>query len=268
MQVKWLRRLKLTTGPMMTKDETSKYTITLPDGKTQQFVFPIEAKSVITRPSPGSQAGRRRRVRNIRPRMVGLRQDRQSRRLRRWRQKLGAGGLQEPVLSMALTRFRLPWRWDGGPAVLQSRAVDEFGYVQPSREASAGGTRGQDDLPLQWHHELGCLTGRRVEPCLRVMVAGVAGVAVGCWRCATADPGRSRDSQSRPPASRRGPRRMGHQHCAGRHRPAARQRNAGAGRGRSIVASCQTLPWRARRRKAERRAGWRQGNANRRCQCR
>ena len=37
----------------MTKDETSKYTISLPDGKALQFVFPIEAKSVITRPSPG-----------------------------------------------------------------------------------------------------------------------------------------------------------------------------------------------------------------------
>jgi sulfane dehydrogenase subunit SoxC len=34
---------------------------------------------------------------------------------------------------MALTRFRLPWRWDGGPATLQSRAVDDSGYVQPTR---------------------------------------------------------------------------------------------------------------------------------------
>jgi sulfane dehydrogenase subunit SoxC len=43
----------VTEGPTMTKDETSKYTISLPDGKALQFVFPIEAKSVITRPSPG-----------------------------------------------------------------------------------------------------------------------------------------------------------------------------------------------------------------------
>ena len=42
--------------------------------------------------------------------------------------------LQPPVLSKALTRFRLPWRWNGGPAVLQSRATDETGYVQPTRE--------------------------------------------------------------------------------------------------------------------------------------
>jgi hypothetical protein len=53
MNVKWLRRVKLTEGPTMTKDETSKYTITMPHGKSLQFVFPQEGKSVITRPSPG-----------------------------------------------------------------------------------------------------------------------------------------------------------------------------------------------------------------------
>src|SRR5262249_46223811 len=41
--------------------------------------------------------------------------------------------LQEPVLSKALTRFRMPWRWDGQPVVLQSRAWDEAGNVQPTR---------------------------------------------------------------------------------------------------------------------------------------
>jgi hypothetical protein len=33
--------------------------------------------------------------------------------------------LQEPVLTRALTRFRLPWHWDGQPVVVQSRAIDE-----------------------------------------------------------------------------------------------------------------------------------------------
>ena len=42
--------------------------------------------------------------------------------------------MQPPVLSKALTRFRIPWRWNGLPAVLQSRATDESGYVQPTRE--------------------------------------------------------------------------------------------------------------------------------------
>src|SRR6478752_7320851 len=49
MNVKWLRRIKVTEGPTMTKDETSKYTMLLPDGKSLQFVLPQEAKSVVTR---------------------------------------------------------------------------------------------------------------------------------------------------------------------------------------------------------------------------
>jgi sulfane dehydrogenase subunit SoxC len=132
--VKWLRRIKLTDGPMMTKDETSKYTISLPSGKALQFVFPLEAKSVITRPSPGlrldgagiyeisglawSGYGRITKV------------DVSADGGKSWEPAL----LQEPVLPKALTRFRIPWQWDGGPAVLQSRTVDESGYVQPGRE--------------------------------------------------------------------------------------------------------------------------------------
>jgi len=41
--------------------------------------------------------------------------------------------LQEPRLPKAFTRFALPWRWDGGPAILQSRAWDEAGNSQPLR---------------------------------------------------------------------------------------------------------------------------------------
>src|ERR1700738_4861450 len=52
MNVKWLRRIKLTEGPTMTKDETSKYTVILPSGQALQFVLPQEANSVITHPSP------------------------------------------------------------------------------------------------------------------------------------------------------------------------------------------------------------------------
>jgi sulfane dehydrogenase subunit SoxC len=135
MQVKWLRRLKLVEGPMMTKDETSKYTITMPDGKTQQFVFPIETKSVITRPSPGYQmdgAGIYE-ISGIAWSGYGkiTAVDVSADGGKSW----AAAALQEPVLSKALTRFRLPWRWDGGPAVLQSRATDDQGFVQPGREA-------------------------------------------------------------------------------------------------------------------------------------
>jgi len=135
MNVKWLRRIKVTAGPTMTKDETSKYTILLPNGKSLQFVFPIETKSVITCPSPGLD------LKAAGPYEIsGL----------AWsgygkisRVEVSADGgkswapaaLQEPILPKALTRFRIPWRWDGGPAVLQSRARDASGYVQPTRDA-------------------------------------------------------------------------------------------------------------------------------------
>jgi len=36
----------------------------------------------------------------------------------------------------------MPWRWDGGPAILQSRAWDEAGNVQPTR-AQIIGERGE-----------------------------------------------------------------------------------------------------------------------------
>ena len=53
--------------------------------------------------------------------------------------------LSDPVLPKALTRFRAAWQWNGGPAVLQSRATDETGMVQPTRAhlAAERGLRGQ-----------------------------------------------------------------------------------------------------------------------------
>lgn len=135
MSVKWLRRLKVTATPSMTKDETSKYTDLLPNGEALQFTFPMGVKSVITSPSgtmtmrgPGvyrvsglawSGAGRIRRV------------EVSADGGRTWAE----AALDEPVLPKALCRFRIAWRWDGGPAVLQSRAIDETGAVQPTRSA-------------------------------------------------------------------------------------------------------------------------------------
>src|SRR6185437_1570864 len=46
-----------------------------------------------------------------------------------------AAALSAPILPKALTRFRMAWQWNGGPAVLMSRAVDETGAVQPTRAA-------------------------------------------------------------------------------------------------------------------------------------
>jgi sulfane dehydrogenase subunit SoxC len=145
MNVKWLRRLKLTAGPAMTKDETSKYTILLKDEKAWQFVFPLEVKSVITKPSPGltlkgpgfyeisglAWSG------NGSIRQVEVSAD--------GGQSWAPAALSGPVLPKAPVRFRLPWQWNGGPAVLQSRATDDTGMVQPSRAAFAAerGLRGQ-----------------------------------------------------------------------------------------------------------------------------
>jgi sulfane dehydrogenase subunit SoxC len=133
MNVKWLRRIKLTESPTMTKDETSKYTMLLNDGKSLQFCFAQEAKSVITRPSPGLTMGA--------PGLYEISGLAWSGYGRIAKVEVSADGgaswalatLQEPVLPMAVTRFRSPWRWDGGAATLQSRATDDSGYVQPSR---------------------------------------------------------------------------------------------------------------------------------------
>ncbi len=42
--------------------------------------------------------------------------------------------LSAPVLPRALTRFRIAWKWSGGPAIVKSRATDSTGEVQPTRD--------------------------------------------------------------------------------------------------------------------------------------
>ena len=132
MNVKWLRRLKLVEAPVMSKDETSKYTILLQDGKAWQFVQPMEVKSIITRPSPGAVEGPGP-LRDFGSGLVGQRQDQTGRGLGRRRTELGGGRATGAGLPKALTRFRAAWRWSGGSAVLQSRATDDSGMVQPTR---------------------------------------------------------------------------------------------------------------------------------------
>jgi sulfane dehydrogenase subunit SoxC len=130
--IKWLRRLKLGRAPFMTREETSHYTDLMPDGTARQFTFVMEAKSLITHPSGGQQ---------IQPGFVEIRGLAWSGRGRittvdvsmdgggTWRQ----AALQEPVLPKCATPFRCPWSWQGQKAILQSRCVDETGYVQPTR---------------------------------------------------------------------------------------------------------------------------------------
>lgn len=133
MSVKWLRRLKLGDQPFHTREETSKYTDLMPDGTARQFTFVMEAKSVITFPSGGHEL-RDHGFYEI----SGLAWSGRG-RITRVQVSTDGGAtwvdarLQEPILTKCLTRFRLPWRWEGSPARLLSRAIDETGYVQPRR---------------------------------------------------------------------------------------------------------------------------------------
>jgi len=64
--------------------------------------------------------------------------------------------LQGPVHPQAFTRFQMPWRWDGQPAVLQSRAWDEAGYSQPLRKefvAARGETKRPVTNPLAFSNQ-------------------------------------------------------------------------------------------------------------------
>ena len=132
MNVKWLRRLKVVAEPAYSREETSKYTDPMPDGTSREFTFYMEAKSIITRPSGGQKLtthgfheisgiawSGHGKIKSVE---ISLDEGKS------WQQ----AELQEPVLTRALTRFRLPWHWHGTPAVIQSRAIDETGYVQPT----------------------------------------------------------------------------------------------------------------------------------------
>ncbi len=131
MSVKWLRRLNVTDEPAYSREETAKYTDSMPDGTARQFTFTMEAKSVITRPS-----GTQRIARGFNE-ISGIAWSGRG-RIRQVEVSVDDGGtwtaaqLQDPVLTRALTRFRLPWTWDGRPTMILSRATDETGYVQPS----------------------------------------------------------------------------------------------------------------------------------------
>ena len=129
--VKWLRRIQAAEQPFMTRDETSKYTDLQPGGKARQFSYEMEAKSVIIRPSGGQQVGKpgfyeisglawsgRGRIERVEVTVDGG---------RTWQD----AELDAPRLEKAFTRFRLPWRWEGGEVIVASRSIDETGYRQP-----------------------------------------------------------------------------------------------------------------------------------------
>ena len=136
MWIKWLRRLEVGDKPWHHREETSKYTDLLADGKARRFTWEMDAKSVITNPSPQAPilhgkgptvlTGLAWSGRGTIPRVDvtldgGI----------NWHQARISG----PSLDKSLHRFYFEFDWDGGPLLLQSRAHDSTGYVQPTKEA-------------------------------------------------------------------------------------------------------------------------------------
>ncbi|MBT9505408.1 sulfite dehydrogenase [Rhodoferax sp.] len=141
--VKYLRRIEVGDQPYATKDEAIHYIDLMPDGLHRQYTSIQECKSVVTTPSGGQVLldkgfynitglawSGRGKVKKVDVSVDGG---------RNWR----SARLETPVLSKCLTRFNIDWVWDGKPTIIQSRASDDTGYVQPSYKQSRAvrGTR-------------------------------------------------------------------------------------------------------------------------------
>lgn len=135
MWVKWIRRVEVMEGPVESREETSKYTDTLVDGTSRKWTWVMDAKSVITAPSPqmpirhgkgplvitGLAWSGRGAITKVDVSVDGGKNWREAR-------------LAAPGQSMALTRFYLDIDWQGEELLLQSRCTDETGYVQPTKD--------------------------------------------------------------------------------------------------------------------------------------
>ena len=131
--IKWLRRIKITKFPTHTKDETSKYSDLLPNGKSLQFTFPMEVKSVITQPSAGSKL-----LKKGPKHITGLawsgfgkitKVEISTDKGKTWKLAILEGNNQP----LTPVRFRFNWNWEGQECSLQSRATDSSKNKQPIR---------------------------------------------------------------------------------------------------------------------------------------
>lgn len=134
MWIKWIRRIEVGDQPWHHREETSKYTDLLEGGKARRFTYVMDAKSVITNPSPQAPLNHKRgfivltglawsgrgKVQRVDISLDGG---------RNWQ----TARLDGPVWDKALTRFYYEFDWDGRELLLQSRAMDETGYVQPTK---------------------------------------------------------------------------------------------------------------------------------------
>ncbi|MBR9653365.1 sulfite dehydrogenase [Thalassovita aquimarina] len=146
MWVKWIRRIEVTDAAVESREETSKYTDTLADGTSRKWTWVMDAKSVVTSPSPQSpiKHGKGPLV------ITGLAWSGRGAITRVDVSKDGGktwetARLANPGQPMALTRFYLDTEWNGEEMFLQSRAMDETGYVQPTK-AMLREVRGENSI--------------------------------------------------------------------------------------------------------------------------
>ena len=136
MWVKWLRRVAIYDQAVESREETSKYTDLMADGTARKWTWVMDAKSVITSPSPQVP------IRHGKGPLVisGLAWSGLGRIVRVDVSRDGGASWESARISgdakpKALTRFHLDIDWDGSEMLLQSRAIDETGYVQPTKDA-------------------------------------------------------------------------------------------------------------------------------------
>ena len=136
MWVKWLRRIEVTDMAVESREETSKYTDVYEDGTSRKWTWVMDAKSIITSPSPQMPI-----THGTGPLVVsGLAWSGHG-KITRVDVSLDGGITWETARlgkqgdTKALTRFYFDMEWDGSPMLMQSRAMDDTGYVQPTKEA-------------------------------------------------------------------------------------------------------------------------------------
>jgi sulfane dehydrogenase subunit SoxC len=159
MWVKWIRRIEVKANAVESREETSKYTDTLADGTSRKWTWVMDAKSVVTSPSPQAPI-----THGAGPIVItGLAWSGHGAITRVDVSKDGGktwetARLAKPGEKMALTRFYLDTEWNGEDMLLQSRAMDETGYVQPTK-AQLRDVRGYNSI---YHNN--CIQTWHVKP--------------------------------------------------------------------------------------------------------
>lgn len=135
MWIKWLRRIEVGDEPWHHREETSKYTDLMENGKARRFTWEMDCKSIITNPSPqapilhksghtvltGLAWSGRGTISRVDITLDGG---------KNWH----AARMDGLSFDKSMHRFYFEFDWDGKPLLLQSRAHDSTGYVQPTKD--------------------------------------------------------------------------------------------------------------------------------------